>query len=58
MKKSMFYESSPIIFANVRELRNKPTSTEIIFWNLIKQNFPGFRFKRQHPISQTFIVIN
>src|SRR5450755_214962 len=52
MKKSMFYESSPIIFANARELRNKPTSTEIIFWNLIKQNFPGFRFKRQHPISQ------
>jgi len=49
---SMFYESSPIIFANARELRNKPTSTEIIFWNLIKQNFPGFRFKRQHPISQ------
>jgi cyclase len=49
---SMFYESSPIIFANARKLRNEPTSSEIIFWNLLKQNFPGFRFKRQHPISQ------
>ncbi len=51
MKKSMFYESSAIIFANAKKLRNEPTSSEIIFWNLLKQNFPDYRFKRQHPIS-------
>ena len=47
----MFYGSSPIIFANAKKLRNEPTSSEIIFWNLLKQNFPNYRFKRQHPIS-------
>lgn len=52
MKKNMFYESSPVIFANAKKLRNEPTSTEIIFWNLLKQHFSNFRFKRQHPISQ------
>ena len=48
----MFYERSPIIFANAKKLRNEPTSAEIIFWSLLKQHFPNFRFKRQHPISQ------
>jgi cyclase len=52
MKKSMFYESSPISFANAKKLRNEPTSSEIIFWSLLKQHFSNFRFKRQHPISQ------
>src|SRR5450631_3871399 len=49
---SMFYESSPIIFANAKKLRNQPTASEIIFWNLLKQYFSNFRFKSQHPISQ------
>ena len=48
----MFYQSSPIIFANAKKLRNEPTSSEIIFWSLLKQHFSNFRFKRQHPISQ------
>ena len=48
----MFYESSPIIFANAKKLRNEPTSSEIIFWSLLKEHFSDFRFKRQHPISQ------
>ena len=52
MKKSMFCESSPIIFANAGKLRNEPTSSELIFWSLLKQHFSNFRFKRQHPISQ------
>lgn len=47
----MFYESSPIIFANAKKLRNEPTPSEVNFWSLLKQNFPNFRFKRQHPIS-------
>ncbi len=48
---TMFYGSSPIIFANAKRLRNEQTSSEIIFWSLLKQHFPKFRFKRQHPIS-------
>ncbi|MEP7253522.1 MAG: endonuclease domain-containing protein [Ginsengibacter sp.] len=51
MKRSMFYESSPNIFANAKKLRNELTPSEIIFWNLLKQHFPNLRFKRQHPIS-------
>ncbi len=47
----MFYESSPIIFANAKKLRNEPTPSETIFWSLLKQHFPNLRFKRQHPIS-------
>lgn len=52
MKKSMFYESSPIIFENAKKLRNNLTHSEIVFWGLVKQYFPNYRFKRQHPISQ------
>ena len=52
MKESMFYGSSPVIFANAKKLRNEPTASEIIFWSLLKQHFPVYRFKRQHPISQ------
>ncbi len=47
----MFYESSPIIFADAKKLRHEPTPSEIIFWGLLKQHFPDFRFKKQHPIS-------
>ena len=52
MKESMFYGSSPVIFANAKKLRNEATASEIIFWSLLKQHFPDYRFKRQHPISQ------
>lgn len=52
VSKTMFYESSPVIFANAKKLRNEPTASEIIFWSLLKQHFLNFRFKRQHPISQ------
>ena len=49
---SMFYGSSPIIFENAKRLRNQLTPSELVFWNLLKQHFPNYRFKRQHPISQ------
>ncbi|HEV2832320.1 MAG TPA: endonuclease domain-containing protein [Hanamia sp.] len=52
MNRSMLYESSPIIFANAKRLRNEPTASEIIFWGLLKQHFADYRFKRQHPVSQ------
>lgn len=50
--RSMFYKSSPIIFANAKRLRDEPTEAEIIFWSLLKQHFSGYRFKRQHPVLQ------
>ena len=52
MKQDMFYGSSPIIFENAKRLRNQLTPSEIMFWNLLKQYFPNYRFKRQHPVSQ------
>ena len=52
MGENMFYGSSPIIFANARKLRNELTDSEVIFWLLLKQHFPNYRFKRQHPVSQ------
>jgi len=52
MKRSMFYESSPVIFENAKRLRNEPTPSEIIFWSLLKQYFSNFKFKRQHPVSR------
>ena len=36
---NMFYESSPIIFANAKKLRNEPASSELIFWNLLNNTF-------------------
>lgn len=51
MKKSMFYENSPIIFANAKKLRSGPASSGIIFW-LLKQHFSNFRCKRQRRVSQ------
>ncbi|MEO9004504.1 MAG: endonuclease domain-containing protein [Ginsengibacter sp.] len=52
MQHGMFYGSSPIIFENAKRLRNQPTPSEIVFWNLLKQHFSNYRFKRQHPVSQ------
>lgn len=49
---SMFYGSSPIIFENAKRLRNQLTPSEIVFWSLLKQHFPNYRFKRRHPVSQ------
>ena len=40
-----------MIFANAKKLRSELTSSEIVFWSLLKQHFSNFRFKRQHPIS-------
>jgi very-short-patch-repair endonuclease len=48
----MFHGASNLIFENARALRNNQTETELILWNILKnykQN--GFKFRRQHPIS-------
>ena|SRR5688572_18293197 len=51
MKRGMFYKASPLIFDRARELRNKLTPAEQIFWLLLKEKFPEYKFRKQHPIS-------
>jgi len=51
MKKGMFYKADPLIFSNARELRNKLTPAEEVFWLRLKEQFPKYKFRRQHPIS-------
>ena len=47
----MFYKADPLIFSNARELRNKLTPAEQIFCVRLKEQFPKYKFRRQHPIS-------
>ena len=51
MKRGMFYNADPLIFDKARELRNKLTPAEQIFWFRLKDQFPEYKFRRQHPIS-------
>ena len=51
MRASMFYGAGPIIFELAKKLRNNVTPTEMILWGRLKENFPGLKFRRQHPIS-------
>ena len=47
----MFYKADPLIFSKARELRKKLTTSEQTFWLRLKQNFPEYKFRKQHPIS-------
>ena len=47
----MFYKADPLIFSKARELRNKLTLAEQTFWLRIKELFPEYKFRKQHPIS-------
>jgi len=47
----MFYKADPLIFENARKLRNKLTPAEQTFWLRLKEQFPNYKFRRQHPIS-------
>jgi len=51
MKREMFYKSDPLIFSKARELRKKLTPAEQTFWLRLKEIFPEYKFRRQHPIS-------
>ena len=51
MKRDMFYKAAPLIFENARKLRNKLTSAEQTVWLRLKEQFPKYKFRRQHPIS-------
>ncbi|HEX6171850.1 MAG TPA: endonuclease domain-containing protein [Chitinophagaceae bacterium] len=47
----MFYKADPLIFSNAREFRNKLTPAEQTLWLRLKEHFPEYKFRRQHPIS-------
>ena len=47
----MFYNADRLIFNNARELRKRLTHAEQVFWLRLKERFPGYKFRRQHPIS-------
>ena len=51
MKWKMFFGADRIIFDNARVLRNNQTQMEIVFWGRLKESFPHFKFRRQHPIA-------
>jgi len=51
MKDNMFFKAHPLIFENARKLRNNPTPSESIIWNVLQEHFPRYKFRRQHPIS-------
>ena len=47
----MFYKADPLIFSKARELRNKLTPAEQVFWLRLKEHLPKYKFRRQHPMS-------
>jgi cyclase len=51
MKRGMFYNADPLIFENAKELRKRLTPAEQTFWLRLKEEFPEYKFRRQHPIS-------
>ena len=51
MKKKMFYGADRIIFENAKILRKNLTAEEMILWGRLKQCFPTYKFRRQHPVS-------
>ncbi|TMI62680.1 MAG: endonuclease domain-containing protein [Bacteroidetes bacterium] len=55
MKRGMFYKADPLIFAKAKELRNKTTAEENVFWLRLKETFAGYKFRRQHPISNYIV---
>ncbi len=47
----MFYGVNGIIFENAKNLRNNSTNDEMILWVRLKEHFPFYKFRRQHPLS-------
>ena len=51
MKRKMFFGADNLIFANAKALRKSMTDEENIFWLKLKEHFPNYKFRRQHPVS-------
>ncbi|HEX6982251.1 MAG TPA: endonuclease domain-containing protein [Balneolaceae bacterium] len=48
----MFYGAPPHIFEKARELRKTMTEAENVLWERLKKKQLGYRFRRQHPLSE------
>ncbi|MDR8393903.1 endonuclease domain-containing protein [Aliifodinibius sp. S!AR15-10] len=51
-KPRMFYGAPPYIFEKARELRKSMTKAETKLWNQLNKKQLGYKFRRQHPISE------
>lgn len=51
MKRKMFMDATPEVFAFARQNRNAPTATEERLWDEFLRHKPnGYKFRRQHPL--------
>ncbi len=50
-KDGMFNGGSHLIFGMARDLRKNMTDAEKVLWFHLKQNFEGFKFRRQHSLG-------
>ncbi|MES2328376.1 MAG: endonuclease domain-containing protein [Bacteroidota bacterium] len=51
MKKNMFYQADPLLFARAKHLRNHLTNAEMKLWGYLRTRPMGYKFRRQHPIG-------
>ena len=48
---------NPELLENAREMRKNQTSAEEFLWNLLRnRRFLGYKFRRQHPVAQKYIL--
>ncbi|MES1220348.1 MAG: DUF559 domain-containing protein [Bacteroidota bacterium] len=47
----MFDGANHLIFEMAKSLRKNMTDAEKILWFHLKENFEGFKFRRQHPLG-------
>lgn len=50
-KDGMFNGANHLIFQMAKDLRKNMTDAERVLWSYLKQNFEGFKFRRQHPLG-------
>ncbi|MDO9552491.1 DUF559 domain-containing protein [Rhodonellum sp.] len=47
----------PVILQHARDMRKNPTKAEDFLWQLVRnRKLLGFKFRRQHPVNQKFIL--
>lgn len=49
---AMFYGAPPHIFEKAGELRKTMTNAEQLLWEQLNKKQLGYKFRRQHPISE------
>lgn len=50
-RKNLNYGASSIGFAKAKQLRKRMTLSEQILWKQLRNNFSGYKFRRQHPLG-------